>query len=394
MGIILNNDQINAVYEGERWNKSGMNQIFEISGAAGTGKTTIAKYLIDKFGLSLDEVLCVAYMGKAALQLSRSGLPAKTIHSACYDYIKILDKDENGNIQFYPSGKPKTKFTFVKKEKLPKHIKLILLDEAGMVPENMAKDLISFGIPIMALGDLNQLPPVFGKPYFLQYPDVILNQIMRQAEGNPIIYLAHRILNYKELQYGVYGSSCVINKNDLNDYTFLHSDIILTGTNRLRWEINSLFREHLLPNIKPNKLNIGEKIICRKNNWNKSINDTIYLTNGLSGFVVYVDYEKFDGKKLKIDFRPDFINKSFKNLTIDFEHLFSNPKDDKEFDPFNFVLNKFEFANAITVHLSQGSQWPSVLFLKEKMLSMTKETYKKLLYTAITRAEQRITIAI
>lgn len=393
MGIMFNNDQIRAVYEGERWNKSAMQQILEISGAAGTGKTFIARYLIERFGLDLDEVLFIAYMGKAALQLALNGLPARTIHSTCYDYMKVLDKDDDGNIQFLPSGKPKTKWEFVKKEKLPKRIKLIVIDEAGMVPENMARDIVSFGLPIIALGDLNQLPPVFGKPYFLQYPQIILNQIMRQAENSPVIYIAHKILEKGDIDFGVYGDSMVVRKNELNDLNFKSADIVLTGTNKLRYEINTLFREHLLDDINPAKLNVGEKIICRKNNWNKSLNDSIYLTNGLSGFVDYVDYAKFDGKKLKLDFRPEFTKKSFKNLTIDYEALFADPKVERDENPFDFTMDKFEFANAITTHLSQGSQWDDVLFLKEKMSFMTKETYKKLLYTAVTRAKQRITIA-
>lgn len=393
MGILLNSGQIRAVYEGERWNKSAVEQVIEISGAAGTGKTFLARYLIERFGLDIDEVLFVAYMGKAALQLSLTGLPARTIHSVFYDYMKVLDKDDAGNIQFLPSGKPKTKWEFVKKERLSKKIKMILIDEGGMVPENMARDIISFGLPIMVLGDLNQLPPVFGKPYFLQYPRIILDQIMRQAEDNPIIYIAHKILEKGDIDYGVYGSSIVLRKNELNDLNFKNADIVLTGTNKLRYEINTLFREHLLDDIRPDRLNIGEKIICRKNNWGKSINDNIFLTNGLSGYADYTDYTRCDGKKLKIDFRPEFTKKSFKNLTIDLETLFANPKDEKNDNPFDFTMDKFEFANAITTHLSQGSQWDDVLFLKEKMSFMTHETYKKLLYTAVTRAKQRITIA-
>lgn len=393
MGTLLNTGQVSGLYTAERWNKSAMEQVLEISGAAGTGKTWFARYIIDRFGLELDEVLFVAYMGKACLQLILNGLPARTTHSAFYDYVKILDKDDEGKIQFLPNGKPKTRWDFVKKESLPKKIKMILIDEGGMIPENMGRDIVSFGLPIIVLGDLNQLPPVFGKPFFLQQPQIILTQIMRQAENSPVVYIAHRILDKGDIDFGVYGDSVVLRKNELNDLNFKKSDIVLTGTNKLRYEINTLFREHLLDDINPAKLNIGEKIICRKNNWNKSINDNIYLTNGLSGFVEYVDYSRFDGKKLKMDFRPEFTKKAFRNLTIDFNTLFADPKEESNSNPFDFTTDKFEFANAITTHLSQGSQWDDVLFLKEKMSFMTKETYKKLLYTAVTRAKQRITIA-
>lgn len=394
MGVQLNEEQVLATYTGETWWRSSNEQVLEIVGPAGTGKTFLVRYLIDRFSLSLDEVLFAAYMGKAAMVLGRNGLPAKTLHSIMYDYVKVLDKDEEGKIQFLPNGKPKTKFMFVKKDKLPSKIRLIVLDEGGMVNEEMGKDLLSFGIPVIVLGDLNQLPPVFGKSAFLHNPDIKLTKIMRQAEGSPIIYLSQQVLNGEPLEYGVYGNCSVIPKNSVNDFIFTNADIVLTGTNRLRYEINTLFREHLLHGIKPDYPNVGEKIICRKNNWNKCLYDDIYLTNGMSGFVDYIDLESFNGKQFKMDFRPDFVSKSFKNLNVDYETFFAKPNADKqEKDLFDFTRNKFEFAYAITVHLSQGSQYPKVLFLPERM-GMSEIDYKRFMYTGITRAKEQITIAI
>ena len=90
MGIELNTDQLYTAMDMEHWyHSSSTKQTYEISGAAGTGKTTLVLYLIDRLGLSLNEVLFVAYMGKAATQLARHGLPAKTIHSAIYNYETV-----------------------------------------------------------------------------------------------------------------------------------------------------------------------------------------------------------------------------------------------------------------------------------------------------------------
>ena len=85
MSFELNTGQLEGILKGESWWKSGNKQTFEISGAAGTGKTTFTKYLIDRLGLELDQCLFVAYMGKAVNQMSKSGLPAKTLHSVIYD---------------------------------------------------------------------------------------------------------------------------------------------------------------------------------------------------------------------------------------------------------------------------------------------------------------------
>jgi exodeoxyribonuclease-5 len=195
MGAIeLNSDQIFASYEAEKWWKSASSdQIFEISGAAGTGKTTSIKYILQKIGLNpLKDVLFVAYTGKAATQLSRNGLPARTCHSAFYEFCKEPDRDENGSLIILPNGKIKKKMVFKPKEYLDKSYKAICIDEATMVNQEMKSVIESFGIPIFALGDTNQLPPVFGKSVFLVNPNVTLRKLMRQAEDDPIIYIAHR----------------------------------------------------------------------------------------------------------------------------------------------------------------------------------------------------------
>lgn len=393
MSIEFNEQQIHVLYEIENWWDNSADQVYELSGVAGAGKTTLIKYFIEYMGIDWSSVAFVAFMGKAAIQMARNGLPAQTIHSLIYNYEEVPDLDENGNIQINERYKVKMKKVFVKRKKIPKHIKLIVVDEAGMVSEKIARDLLSYGVPVIALGDLNQLPPVFGAPFFLKKPNFHLTKIMRQAENNPIVWLANQVLDGKELTTGVYGKSSVIKKTDLNEFILNDADVVLTGTNRLRHEINTLFRENIKNIKKLDVPNIGEKIICRKNNWNRCIDNCIYLANGLSGFVEYVDMESFDGKGLKIDFRPDFMKKQFKNVVLDYKKLFASHHDDELVDKFAFTRDHFEFAYAITVHLSQGSQYDNVLFLNERT-SFDKETYKKLQYTAITRAMKKITIAI
>ena len=357
-----------------------------------THNTTLIRYFIERIGLELSDVAFVAYMGKAACQMARNGLPAQTIHSFIYDCEKIVDLDDEGHIQYNEHGKIKMKYVFVKKERLIKDIKLIVLDEASTVNKEIASDLLSYGIPIIALGDLNQLPPVFGKPYFLTNPNFILTQVMRQSEGNPIVWLAHRALNGLPLQNGIYGKCIVADKSDLNPYVLRRSDVVLTGTNKLRHEINTLFRENLL-NLKKTEIpNLGEKIICRKNNWSRSIADSIYLTNGMSGTIEYLNFESFNGKSMQIDFRPDFINKKFKNLKIDYKKLMSLYTDDElSKGRLSYNMDEFEFAYAITVHLSQGSQYQNVVLLDE-CAQFNDDIYKKLMYTGITRASDIISI--
>ena len=90
MGIELNNDQIYALYDLEHWwHAASSDQVFEISGGPGTGKSFLVKYCIERLNLTNENVLYLAFMGKAASRLQREGLPAKTIHSAIYETIII-----------------------------------------------------------------------------------------------------------------------------------------------------------------------------------------------------------------------------------------------------------------------------------------------------------------
>lgn len=358
-----------------------------------THNTTLIRYFIDRLGLTYDNVLFVAYMGKAASQMARNGLPAKTIHSAIYDYKEKYARDENNKIIIKSNGKPKMVPYFALKDHLNKKIKLIVVDEGSQVETKMAEDLLSFGIPVIVLGDLNQLPPVFGDSYFLRSPDVILRQIMRQAENNPIIWLANQVLAGNRLCIGVYGNSAVISKKDITEFHFRKSDIILTGTNRLRYNINNYCREEI-KNIKRLEYpHIGEKIICRKNNWSQCIGDNIFLTNGTTGFVDNIYKESFNKKTMRMDFRPDFTNKVFHNITFDYQHMYAIPGNEEEENPFGYFYDKMEYAYAITVHSSQGSQWGNVLYLHEDFMN-NPEDKKRFLYTAITRASEALTIVL
>jgi exodeoxyribonuclease-5 len=332
-------------------------------------------------------------MGKAASQMSRHGLPAKTIHSAIYEYKEKIARDENGKIILRSNGKPKLVPYFALKDTIGKKIKLIVVDEAAMVEEKMALDLLSFGVPIIALGDLNQLPPVFGKPFFLKEPDVILRQIMRQAEGNPIVWLSQQVLAGKSLRTGVYGNSSVISKSDMNEdmtyFYFRKADIIITGTNRLRYNINQYCREDIKGIKKLEYPHVGEKVICRKNNWSQSIGDNIYLTNGLTGFVDNIYKDSYNTRTMRMDFRPDFTKKVFKNIEFDYNYMYAIPGKQEPETPFGYLYDKMEYAYAITCHSSQGSEFPNVVYLHEDFMSNAEDN-KRLMYTAITRASESL----
>ena len=189
---MLNEQQQDILDQVVNWfYKEPENQVFEIGGGAGTGKTYLVSQIILALGLDESQFLAVAYTGAAALVLRGKGfVNACTIHSALYQIIEEPMPDMISEYFHIPIAKKR----FIRRPKLDESIKLIIVDEGYMVPEYIARDLMSYGVKILVSGDPNQLPPIGGKPAFLTNPNNIhmLTKLMRQAEDDPIVYLANR----------------------------------------------------------------------------------------------------------------------------------------------------------------------------------------------------------
>ena len=121
---------------------------------------------------------------------------------------------------------------------------LIVIDECSMVDAELGRDLLSFGKPILVLGDPAQLPPVKGGGFFTEAePDVMLTTIHRQAQDDPIIRLSEIVRSGGEIAYGQYGESRVIRRDEIDAADVLAADQILLGVNRTRRLYNQRIRQ-------------------------------------------------------------------------------------------------------------------------------------------------------
>ena len=179
-----------------RWLKRGDAPLFRLFGYAGVGKTTLARHVAEH---ASGKAAFAAYTGKAALVLrSRGCAGATTIHSLIYNAGEGKD------------GAPT--FT-LNKDGPASRASLIVIDECSMVDEELGRDLLSFGKPILVLGDPAQLPPVKGGGFFTEAePDVMLTHIHRQAADNAIIQLSQTIRDGGEIGYGDYGDARVVRR--------------------------------------------------------------------------------------------------------------------------------------------------------------------------------------
>lgn len=394
---MLNTQQEKVCNEAIDWFYKSDDQIFEIAGGAGTGKTFLIYAIIERLGLMPENYIAVAYTGAAALVLRNKGFAdACTIHSAVY-YLDTEPDYDNIDTQFHI---PRQKKKFKKKAALPEEVKLIIVDEGYMVPMKIYNDLVSFGIKIIVSGDPNQLPPIGGPPAFLIDPNHIhyLTQLMRQAENDPIVYLANRVLAGLPIHNGLYGNNVlVINDNELCPELFNYADVVLTGYNITREYINNYIRQlagfdrhGILPVS-------GERMICRQNNWEIENAEYIPLVNGLTGNIintvdVIYNNHKTSNTVFTMDFMPDRSSAPFLNLQVNYDYFIADTHrraEIKELDKNCKELKGeyFEYAYALTVHLSQGSEYNKGILIEEVL---RPQEQKQLIYTGITRFKQSL----
>lgn len=390
--MVFTQGQQFAIDDCYRWYMDNKEQIYELVGYAGTGKSTVIAALIERLGLDPDvDVINVAYTGQASMVLKRKGLNSSTIHTAIYDVVDVPKLDDMGE-PIVQMGRPVTKMEFRLKPCIGGSIKLIVVDEASMVPQSIKTDLESFGIRIIALGDLGQLPPVIGKPAFLRNPNARLTEIKRTSETSPIVLLSKLAREGKPIPYGVYSDSViVIPKDELTDEMLKKADAVICGRNSTRDDLNRYIREEIFKRRGALPVH-NDKLICRRNNRKITVDD-ISLVNGLVGTVYNpISLEGFTSRSFNMDFQPYFMDlKYFEEIKIDYRYFKANAASRREgFFP-NYDGEKFEYGYALTCHLTQGGQYDNVVIYEEVL---NKATHKQWLYTAITRAVNGLILAI
>ena len=358
-----------------RWLKDGRSPIFRLFGYAGTGKTTLAKYFADNVD---GEVLFAAFTGKAAQVLrARGAKNARTIHSLIY---RPRGEEEVSNEE---TGKTTVSPMFAINRQSPlAQAALIIIDECSMVDEALGKDLMSFGTPILVLGDPGQLPPISGGGYFTEHePDILLTEIHRQARDNPIIDLAMQVREGREIMHGDYGTAQVIGKNEVDRDMVLAADQVLVGTNRTRRRYNQRLRE--LKGFTQAFPQAGDKLVCLRNDPAKG------LLNG-SLWQVMTSSKETVKPGINLLVRPEDDDMERGSAKI---KLLKSAFDDPDLEiPWQTKkrYDDFDYGYALTVHKAQGSQWNSVVLFDESYAF--RDSRERWLYTAITRAAERLVI--
>ena len=359
-----------------KWLKEGKSPVFRLFGYAGTGKTTLAKHFAEHVD---GDVLFAAFTGKAAQVLrSRGASNAKTIHSLIYRPRgeEAVEDEETGKTSIAPM------FSINRQSPVAKAA-LMVIDECSMVDEALGRDLMSFGTPILVLGDPGQLPPVSGGGFFTdQEPDYLLTDIPRQARDNPIIQLAMHIREGKEIMYGDYGDTArVISKNEVTQDLVLGADQVLVGTNKTRRRYNMRLRE--LKGFTVDYPQAGDKLVCLRNDQVKG------LLNGSLWQVMTSSRETVKpGINLLIKPEDDDMDRGAAKIKL-LKDAFADIETEIPWSTRK-RYDEFDYGYALTVHKAQGSQWNDVVLFDESWAF--RDTRERWLYTAVTRAAETLTI--
>ena len=361
-----------------------------IAGYAGTGKSTLVKFIVNALDIDEDYVCYIAYTGKAAKVLREKGCPnAMTAHKLLYQSF------------------PKADGSFYHKIKRPLDwpYKLIVVDEISMLPKEIWDLLLSHKIHVICLGDPFQLPPIGEDNQVLYNPHIFLDEIMRQAQESEIIRLTMDIRNGKPLSLFKGNEVQVIDQKDMVGGMYGWADQIIVAKNATRRSVNSAMRKMLF-NVDDDAPVEGDKIICLRNDWETVTEAGDVLVNGTIGTLNNIKLNKnhpFLKPQMIADFLPDDYSELdlaispqdlyFRNLNIDHKLLTTGEPTvtDKNFKRFPKGMRPltFDYGYCITCHKAQGSEYDKVLVLEEFLRGSDHDRW---LYTAATRAKEKLVI--
>ena len=232
------------------------------------------------------------------------------------------------------------------------------------------------------LGDPGQLPPVKDTGFFTEaVPDVMLTEVHRQAQDDPIVRMSMAVREGRPLEAGQFGESEVVRRDSLDPARVMNADQILVGRNNTRRAYNMRVRQRR--NIEDPLPVAGDKLVCLRNNRKKALfNGGLWRVKSRAqskSKIVTMRLapdEDFGGRLTKVSVRADCFDGGIDDI----------PWEQRR--PYD----EFDYGYVLTVHKSQGSQWDDVVLFDESFAF--QDSRARWLYTGITRAARRLSVVV
>ena len=408
------------------------NPVFRLLGAAGTGKTSVARYLPEVLGVPL--VHYCAPTGKAVSVLACKGcVPVRTLHSllmspidseGLWEDIEATRKLLAGDLE--PAARKSLTERLkaltaqaqagpsfaAKGAELAGMFPLLVVDEASMVDAKLLDAILEVQIPVVALGDPYQLPPVKGPGALLSkvFPGVELTQIHRQAEGSDVLDLATRIRCSRDAGFAltredftaVSDAAGVLPRPEPGGPT----SAIITYTNAARLARTAATRAAWgMPLGRPG---VGDIVMCAQNNQHATGGPVL---NGMQATVTAVgkEWEPEPGRNAGAGRRIELTlcdDEGQTRQALAYLRAFDGHQGDLWFTKNGNEGNVrgyglagetglWIFGQAVTAHRAQGSEWSRVMVWSDWQ-DMAMRTpaqilqVRRWLYTAATRARTKV----
>ena len=402
--------------------------LLTVGGHAGCGKTTLLGVFASLTNL---QVAYVTYTGRASSILSR-----KLLASGAHVDDKVFTDNEkvlSGRFGALFSDDPDASYCgtihrllyrpiintrdellgWTTREKLDRGYDLLVVDEASMVGDSLLEDLKKHGVRILAVGDHGQLPPVADTGSLMQNPDCRLEKIHRQAQGNPIIQLAHRVRSEgfldrslvdlnggKHIRFGAKEDAAghlvtaYTERGTAVDADFDADPLsvgVMCWTNKSRIMLNSLARKARGVRGPPRK---GEVVICLRNkppiyNGMRGLLVSDSFVDALVPWLLHADIEFPDegiGSAPYVLCAPQF------NREKTFAGLDELVDRGVNVNSMSEAGSLFDFGYAMTTHKAQGSSFEHAIIYLDRAEKPWDEEWRRWAYTSITRASERLTV--
>lgn len=349
---------------------------YVFSGVAGSGKSSMIKELVSWLDGANRRWVAMTLTGRAASTLRSKGVSAYTIHSVMYEPVI-----ENGKLSHFRPRDP---------AELREVYNMFIVDEAGMLTEEMFEHIMSVGIPVLFVGDKEQLPPIGDTGFnVMDAYDAHLDEIHRQAEDNPIIQLSKNLretgtwgnIKSYDPRFVQFVKKSAVTKDFLAKN---RPNIIACGTHKIRRAMNALSR--IAYGFNDYTPMAGEPIMCLANKVSKESGATFF--NGEIYIVQDVErYAQFDiTKSSYANYQLNHFNGNIWVPILDdtFITEYHPKRDEGWFD--------FTYGYCASVWKLQGSQFNTVLVIDEDVSYMCPQ--KAYRYTAVTRAIDKVIVAI
>lgn len=376
------------------------NGLFILSGGPGTGKTTTINMIIRYFEAEGADIFLAAPTGRAAKRMTEAtGFEARTIHRMLELNSALSDESSK-------------KVSFERNQENPLEADVIIIDEMSMVDIQLFQSLLKAVVPgtrLILVGDVNQLPSV-GPGQVLRdimnsnaFPMVVLQKIFRQAGESDIVVNAHRINRGEQIALDNKSKDFfLLERNDVNviykHMIQLIQDKLPGYVNATSFDIqvltpmrkgslgcetlNGILQRYLNPpDSRKREYADGERIYREGDKVMQVKNNYQLEWEVVSRYGIPIDRGTgvFNGDMGRIL----EINENGTSLVVEYdEHR-------RVTYPFS-LLEELELAYAVTIHKSQGSEYPAVVI---PLLSGPRMLFNRnLLYTGITRARHCVTI--